>query len=461
MKIKKLLSIILAGSLVLSLTACAPKKSGNTAADSTNGDKKTEGEVTEIRFTEWDGGETLAVYEAIAEKFNAEHPDIKVTVMNIPDEYDTKITSMVAGNDIPEVSILNADTLLFPLAEEGVVLNMQEYAQKDSEFDMASMGDQFKYMYSKDYMAGYGIGSENMCMFYNPSLFEKYNVEEPPASYENAWDWDTFVNNAKQLTIDKNGKNALDPEFDPKKIEVYGVKISKFWGGYMPFLSSVGGDYLANNGTEIGYATQEGVDVLQKLSDLTYVHHVAPTPTANETMPGLSESLVTNKVAMCFDGQWSNAALMADEVKYNVAALPKMGEKGKTVMTYGSICLMNTDKADAAWEFIKYMLSEGACQPLYESGLWLPTNTYEYTDEYIQSIITDKHPANYYESIVKPMIDGTADVPIVARVKNFNKINDIITPALDDLWSGEKTAEEAIGGIKSRADKEVKGYFGE
>lgn len=55
------------------------------------------------------------------------------------------------------------------------------------------------------------IGSENICMFYNPSLFEQYGVEEPPAKYADAWDWDTFVKNAQQLTIDKNGKNALIP----------------------------------------------------------------------------------------------------------------------------------------------------------------------------------------------------------------------------------------------------------
>ena len=176
---------------------------------------------------------------------------------------------------------------------------------------------------------------------------------------------ETFVNVAQQLTIDKNGKNALDPDFDPDNIDVYGVNISKWWAGYMPFLFSEGGDYLTEDGKSIGYATAEGKDVLQKLADLTYVYHVAPTPTASETMPGLSEALATNKVAMSFDGQWSNASLMSDGVEYNVAALPKMGETPATVATYGAIALMNTEKTDAAFEFVKYIMTEvGACEPL-------------------------------------------------------------------------------------------------
>lgn len=478
MKKKKLIGVLLAGAMILSMAGCGgsgsgtesgnasdtgSSKGGSSSADA-GGDTPSaadSGEVVEIRFTEWDGGDTLAVYEEVAENFNASHPGIHVTVMNIPDEYDTKITAMIAGNDTPEVCMLNSDTLLFPLAEEGIVANLQEYIDKDAEFDKECVGDQFKYMLSADYMAGYGIGSENITMFYNPFLFAEYGVEEPPASYADAWDWDTFVENAQKLTIDKNGKNALDPDFDPENIDIYGVTISKWWAGFMPFLLSQGGDYLTEDGSAIGYATPEGKDVLQKLADLTYVYHVAPTPTTSQTMPGLSEALATGKVAMSFDGQWSNATLMSDGVEYNVAALPKMGEKAQTVATFGSIALMNTEKADAAFEFIKYMLTEvGACEPLFLSGLWLPTNMKEYNDDYIKSVITQQHPANYYETIVKPMMDGTANTPITAYVKNFNKINDIISPALDDLWSGEKTAEEAISSIETDANAQVQGFYG-
>ena len=478
MRRKKLLSILLAGAMAISMTACGGNTgstsdggtadgAGNTeqaaSADTEQAEASTteNGERIEIRFTEWDGGDTLAVYEQIAENFNNSQDEIHVTVMNIPDEYDTKITSMIAGNDVPEICCLNADTLMYQYAEQGIVLNLLDFIKNDPEFDESNLMDQFKFMMTDDYMAGYGIGSENICMFYNPALFEQYGVEEPPASYENAWDWDTFVNVCQQLTIDANGNNALSPDFDPENIEVYGISLSRWWAGYMPFILSLGGNYLTEDGTSIGYAEEPGITALQNLADLIYKYHVAPTPTASETMPGLSESIATGKVAMAFDGQWTNATLMADGVEYAVAAMPRMGDTPATVMTYGGLSIMNTDKKDAAWEFMKYLLSEGACQPLYESGLWLPVTNAEFTDEYVQTFITENHPKNYYEAIVKPQLDGTAQPSCAATVKNFAKINDILDPALDDLWAGEKTAQECIDAVKDTANAEVQGWFGE
>lgn len=58
------------------------------------------------------------------------------------------------------------------------------------------------------------------------------------------------------------------------------------------------------------------------------------------------------------------------------------------------------------------------------------------------------------------MLDGTAKTPITAYVKNFNKINDVITPALDDLWSGEKNAEEVISSIEADANAQIQGFYG-
>ena len=41
-----------------------------------------------------------------------------------------------------------------------------------------------------------------------------------------------------------------------------------------------------------------------------------------------------------------------------------------------------------------------------------------------------------------------------------DKINDVISPALDDLWSGEKTADEAISSIEADANAQVQGFYG-
>lgn len=427
-------------------------KSGGTTSGATSSDK-----IVEIRFSNWDGGATLDAYEAAINAFMKENPNIKVTNLNIPSEYDTKITAMIAANDAPEISILNSDTLLYPLAEEGKLVNILDLIKNDPEFDGSDLIDNLKYMRDPNFMAGYGIGPQNICLFYNPALFKKYGVEEPPAKYENAWDWDTFVENAKKLTIDKNGKNALDPGFDPENIDTYGVTFGKWWAIYMPLVLSSGGDYLNADGTATGMDSPEAINAMQKMADLIWVHHVSPTPIASQTMPGLSESIATNKVAMSINGQWTNSDLMADGVEYNVAFLPKIGSKAKTVMTAGCLSILDTPKKEAAWEFFKYMCSPGAVSALEKSGLWLPSVKSGYTEEYLKEMITDKHPANYYESICLPMLDGTAEPPTTSWVVNFSKINDVLTPALDPVWAGESSYADAIRGAISQLNAEVKG----
>ncbi len=58
----------------------------------------------------------------------------------------------------------------------------------------------------------YGIGSCWVAphMYYNADRLKAAGIEPPSNDPAKAWDWDTFVTNAKLLTIDKNGKNATE-----------------------------------------------------------------------------------------------------------------------------------------------------------------------------------------------------------------------------------------------------------
>lgn len=414
----------------------------------------------EIRIMTSESGDNLACIEEVAERFNQTNDkNIHVSVLCVPEEYDAKLISMIAANDIPEVAWMESGTLMYPLAEDGVLADINEYAKADPTFDWDSIGRQFQFMLGDKWIS-YGIGSENIIMFYSPALFEKYGVDAPPAAWEDAWDWDTFVEAAQKLTIDENGNNALSPDFDPENIKTYGVKFGKWWANYMPFMLSAGTDFLTEDGKEIGWGTEAGIDVLQKLQDLIYKYHVSPTPTVSATLPGSSEAFATGRIAMVIDGQWSNQGLMADEVEYDVCALPKIGDKARTIMTYGGVSLLNSAHTQEGYEFLKYFFSEvGIFKTDYTSGLWLPTNMHEFSDEVISSYITDAHPSNYYTTVVKAQIDGTAKVTTTSYVKNFSAINDVLSAALDELWSGEKTAQEVMDGVRDTANALVQGYL--
>ncbi len=77
--------LLLAGAMVLSMAGCGGSSSGTESGNASDtgsskggsssadagGDTPSaadSGEVVEIRFTEWDGGDTLAVYEEVADR---------------------------------------------------------------------------------------------------------------------------------------------------------------------------------------------------------------------------------------------------------------------------------------------------------------------------------------------------------------------------------------------------------
>lgn len=42
-------------------------------------------------------------------------------------------------------------------------------------------------------------------------------------------------------------------------------------------------------------------------------------------------------------------------------------------------------------------------------------------------------------------------------VKNFNNIMDLVNPALDKVWLGQQTAQEAMDSIAAKAQAQIKG----
>lgn len=471
---KQFLSLLLAGMLIATAgcggTSSGQEAGGDAGSGSTSqpeaaaendGGGQAEGESSEriqIRFANWDGGDALKAYQDICDAFNASQDEIEVSILNIPEEYSTKITTMAAAGDVPEFCMLDAGDILYPLAEEGYIKNMKELIENDPEYDDSEMVDTLKAWYGDDFMVGYGAGAENICLFYNPSLFEEYGVETPPADYADAWDWDTFVENAQKLTIDENGNNALSPDFDPERIDTYGVSANITWQTWMPLVLSNGGNYLNEDGSAFGMNSPESSEAMQRLADLINVYHVMPKPSANETLKNTSSALATGKVAMVIDGQWSNNTLMADGLDYDVAALPKMDEKPATIVTYGVLCVMDTPKADAAWEFFKFISQTGAAEPLEKSGLWLPTTKTGLSEDYMNTIMTEAHPEHYYEAIVKPMLDGTAQPMTTTAVKNFPQINDLFNPVLDTVWNGDSSYEDAVNSVYDDCNKFVEGW---
>ena len=222
---------------------------------------------------------------------------------------------MVAGNDEPDVAMMESATIAFPLAEQGKFLNLQDYLDKDTEINMDALVPNITYSAEPGNVIGIGPGPETFVLYYNEDVFKDAGIDPPPADPPNAWTWDQFVDVAKRLTIDKRAATRRRPA-SIRRTSSSSASTCRLGGAlYSNFIYSNGGDFLSADGKTLGLNQPEAVEAIQKMADLINVYHVAPSPLQAKNIPGTNVALQTKKVAMAFDGQWASDGARAVQVQ--------------------------------------------------------------------------------------------------------------------------------------------------
>lgn len=455
---KTIASLLALALMALPVLAGCSRPSDEPAAGANNGKDGEPAPIT-LRMAVWGAPDEVAAYKFSIQRFEENFPHITVNMQHIATDYDTKVTTMVAGNDVPDVAMMESGTIAYPLAEEGKFLNLQDFLDKDPQINVDSLVPNLLYSVEPGHVIGIAPGPESFGLFYNEDMFEEAGVEPPPSKASEAWTWAEFVEVAKQLTIDTKGRNAADPAFDPKNIKQYGINFPTWWGGYSNFIYSNGGDFVSADGKSFALNQPEAVEVFQNIADLMNVHHVAPSPVQSKNIPATNVALQTKKVAMVIDGQWSTASLAKSNFNYNVGVLPVMKQPMTTVVAGMFSIFKSTKYPQESWELLKYLIDPESSIDMITSGTWMPSYKSWYTDGELLSRWTENlpsRPSGYNDAIVEVLLNSSHQTP-TGYVKNFSKIMDVVTPALDKVWLGQQTAQEALDGIAAKAQEQVQG----
>lgn len=455
-----LVLIALVLMFVTAMTACG-KPGGNSDSSSpsgSSGEADSKENIT-LRMTVWGSPEEVAAYKFGIQRFEDKFPNIKVDLQHIAADYDTKLTTMVAGNDVPDIAMMESASIAFPLAEQGKFYNLQEFLDKDEFINVDSLVPNIIYSLEPGNVIGIGPGPESFGLFYNEDIFKDAGIEPPPSKLSEAWTWDEFIEVAKKLTVDSKGRTADDPNFDPKNIKQYGVSVSTWWGVYSNFIYSNGGDFVSEDGKSFALNQPAAVEALQKISDMMNVHHVSPSPVQAKNIPATNVALQTKKVAMAIDGQWATAGLAQSNFNFNVGVMPVLKEPVTTVVCGMFSMFKSTKHPEEAWELMKALIDPEASIEMITSGTWMPSYKNWYTDQDMLAKWTenlDARPSGYNDAIVEVILTKGHQTP-TGYVKNFNKIMDIVNPALDKVWLGQQTAQEAMDSIAAKAQEQVQG----
>lgn len=454
-----MISMVVVGCGSSNNTPSPNQNQGSTGGDSqsTGGSKE---EKVNLKFTYWGSPYEKAAMEAAIAAFEAEYEHITVDAQHIPADYETKLTAMIAGNEAPDIGYVR-DYMALPLAEEGKLHNIFEFIENDPDVSKDDYLDQAFIYWAPDKSFGMLTAVEAYGLFYNKDIFEELGVPDLPTTKEEALSWDELVEIAKKLTLDRDGRDANHPDFDHTQIKQYGISFAPDFSAYMPLVQSAGGDYITEDGESFGLTQPEAADIIQKMSDLINVHHVAPSPAEAKSIPAAAASLQSRQAAMLLIGQWVLLDLGESGLNFGVGIMPKIKEH-VTSPGWGTASIFSTSKhPEEAFLLWKWLANPETSLELHQKGLWMPLMKKYYTDpEHIAkwAEVKPAHPDGYKDAIMDMALNNLKKHPS-SYVKNFVRIDSIVQPTIERIYFGEVTAEEGLKQIEDDVNALIEGRY--
>jgi multiple sugar transport system substrate-binding protein len=402
--------------------------------------------VTQLKFTYWGSNMEKAAVEQMVAQFEKQNPDIKVEPVQLPyEDYLARVTAMIKKGETPDVGYFPG--LQAPLwAQEGKILDLTGLVQTDPQ--LSSVLPETIYYYGDRKIGGINTAVEVSLLFYNKDLFDRAGLAYPPADPQKAWTWTQFVDAAQKLTLDVNGKHPGETGFNPDKILTYGAAFDKTYEGwtFYPFIFSNGGQVVNEDGTRLLIDSPQSAEAMQRLSDLMWVQHVAPTPDQDQNLPGYITMLQTSNLAMHISGQWSLLDYASvKNLKFGTAVLPKFKNPVTVVLGSPTVIFSDTKNKAAAIRFYKFHNNPEAVD-LFARGLWMPLQKEYYTEPNKMNLWLDNpaHPIEMRPAFTDYVLNYTTPLPSY-YLRNYAVILDkAIRPAVEKIWNNESTAAEAL-----------------
>jgi multiple sugar transport system substrate-binding protein len=414
-----------------------------------------------LQFMYWGSAFEKAAIEQMVKGFEKSHSGTKVQPVHVPGDYETKVNTLVASDKLPDVAYMTAATA-YRLADQGKITNIYPYIEKYAQ--LSGRKPQGFFWYGDKKVAGTPAASEITLLWYNKDLITDASMT-PPAVADQAWSWDRLLEVATALTLDQNGKRPSDSGFKPDNIRQFGISapLSTQWTWY-PLIRSNGGDVTDETGTKYTLNSPECVEVFQNLQDLIYKHRVAPSPAQlgggdGSNAPTTTVQLQTKRVAMAIDGQWTLLDMGESDLKYGIGVLPSYQEP---ITQEGGSCRIlsaGTKHLEEAIELYVYSV-DGSNSDLFKKGLWMPVETKYYSDDAaIDSWIkNDVHPPEYRTAAVDYRLNNSVR-DFTQVLKNIPAIQEVLTPAIQQIATGKVPAKEVLDGLKPKIEPLLQGRY--
>jgi multiple sugar transport system substrate-binding protein len=439
-----------AGAGVLAACGGSTPPAGQAGAEQAGGQTQApaQGQAVKLVFLSDTSNEAIIkVRNEWARKFSEANQGVTVEHQPVPQEYSTKIQTLFAAGTPPDIyRYLQENTPIVTVAEKKLHLPLNSYVERD-KYDLSDYRPDAVNLYRWNgelFALPRDYGNQNL--FYNIDLLEKAGVKPPPADWtDTSFTFAAFVEMARALT-----KRSGD------RIEQYGFLVNRGWRPWASWVYNNGATVVKTNeqglATEIALTDPAAVEALQLLQDLMYKDPVAPRPDI-EAESGGFELFASGKVGIMLTNPSDVVKFrQIDAFRWDVGTLPlgKAAKRGTGGGGTGWAIGAGTKSPDVAWEFLKFVSSAEAQLDEVRVGATTPSRV---------SVVTSKDfadpskPPAHVAAFAQAQEYVVRD-PVHARWPEI--FSRVLTPAMDQLWGGTKSAAEVAQLIKDGGDKLIK-----
>ncbi|MCL4529959.1 MAG: sugar ABC transporter substrate-binding protein [Chloroflexi bacterium] len=387
---------------------------------------------TEISMMMWGDPAELDVWNQIVADFHQANPNITVKVeVSDWDSYWTKLKTLLSAGTPPDVFAMDAP-LYLDYQSRGVLLNLQPYLNKNPDMLNGVYPQTLEAYKTPDGMYGLPRDFQTIVLFYNKDMFDAAGVAYPTAD----WTYDDLRAAAKKLT--KIGADGKVTQFG------YSLDLWDFEPGMSEIIWSYGGDLINAEHTKTLVGAPKAREAFQFLHDMMFVDKSIPdTNTASEYG---GDPFLAGVSAMTAFGHWVVPGYTDAKFNWDIAPMPN-GPSGRatSVNSAGFVVGKASKNPDAAFEFLKYVLSEPAQTRLAELGFACPVlKSVAESDAFLKQ----KTQINQ-----KIFLDSLAFAHMKPVFKGYDEWSSTIGDGMAPVWTGEAELGPTLDTVVPAADE--------
>lgn len=454
---KKILSLVLSGMMVLSLAGCGSNAEaldaaqGETQKESQNaggGDTRQtaeaqtgegSGENVVIKMTWWGGQTRHDQTQAVCDLYTSKHPNVTFELSPSGwDGYFDKLSTQTASGSMPD--IVQMDYLyLTTYAKNNSLADLQEFIDNGT-IDVSGIDENLLRTGSVDgKMAAMVLSTSMISVGYNPAVLAEAGVEEPV----NSWTWNDFISMCETV-YDKTGKYGISVD------SVADTNIFNYW------VRQQGGKLFSDDNKALGYDDDKVfVDFVTMWNDLMQ-KEAMPNPDEYAQIATLGQEaspVVTGDAAAIIE--WNNYAskvsTVNDSIKMITPPLADASDAKGLWMKPGmffSIAETSQVKQEAA-EFINWFINSEEANEIMmaERGTPVSSAVRQYL---IDSGKMGAQQVAMFEGIANAeALCGETPAPDPAGI---SEVNEAFMNAANSVYYGQVSAEEAAAAFREEAD---------